>query len=91
MAQWAARSAPGVEEPPGAAGEDQLRADAVRRRGQQPVIVEREEPGEGTERALHRLRAQVDSTAARRRSTTSSAFASETPASPYEVSEDLGD
>ena len=45
-----------VEEAAGPAREDELRADAVRRRRQQPVVVEGEETGEAAERALDPLR-----------------------------------
>ena len=48
--------APGVGEPARALREDELRADAVRRRGQKPLVVEREEAGEPAEPARHGFR-----------------------------------
>ena len=73
--QCAARSAPQSRSAAARAGEHQLRADAVGRGGEQAPLVERMQPGEGAEPGR-----AVDSTAARSRSTTASAAASETPA-----------
>ena len=58
--------------------EDQLRADAVGGGGEDAPVVEPAEPRERAE-----ARRPVDSTAARRRSTTASPFAIETPADSY--------
>ena len=58
------------------AREDELRPDRVGRGGEEAVAVQRMEPRERAERRV----APVDSTAARSRSTTASAFAIETPA-----------
>ena len=49
--QWAARSAPHQRSRPRAAPEHELRADRVRRGGEQAALVDREEPGKGAERA----------------------------------------
>ena len=67
-----------VAEQAAGAGDHRLRADGVGRGGEEPMLVERVEGGEGAE-AL----APVDSTAARSRSTTAPAVASETPAESY--------
>ena len=48
--------APGVGEPARALREDELCPDAVGRRRQQPLVVEREEAGEPTEPGFHGLR-----------------------------------
>ena len=50
--QCAARSAPHQRSFPARRAEHELGADGVRRGGQQPVLVDREEPGERTEIAL---------------------------------------
>ena len=67
---------------PGAARQHELRADGVGRGGEQAPLVDREEPGERAE-APTTAGVRVESTAARRRSTTASAVASETPAAAY--------
>ncbi len=73
--QWAAMSAPQLRRRPRARATIGFVPIESIEAARQPSLVERVEPGEGAEAV-----APVDSTAARSRSTTASAVASETPA-----------
>ena len=72
--------AAGVAQPSGLPGEHELRADAVRGRREQPLVVEREEAREPAQAGPTTAAVRVDSAAARSRSTTASAASSDTPA-----------